>query len=180
MPGDELSSERPGGAGGPPGAPGGGGARIAVAGEADLAELLPLLRGYCDFYEVHPSDSALLALARSLLADPDREGLQLIARDGSGAAVGFATVYWSWSTARAARIGVMNDLFVAESARRRGVAEALIRACLERCERRGAVALEWETAPENLRAQSVYDRLGARRERWLSYSLEPGRRPSGP
>jgi hypothetical protein len=36
--------------------------------EADLAELLPLMRGYCDFYEVAPSDEALLALSRALIA----------------------------------------------------------------------------------------------------------------
>ena len=54
---------------------------ISVVGEADLEELLPLLRGYCDFYEVAPSDEALLAVSRALIADPEREGLQLIARD---------------------------------------------------------------------------------------------------
>ena len=38
--------------------------------EADLTELLPLMRAYCDFYEVAPSDEALLALSRALIADP--------------------------------------------------------------------------------------------------------------
>ena len=57
---------------------------IAVVGEADLEDLLPLLRGYCDFYEVAPSDEALLALCRALIADPEREGVQLIAREPDG------------------------------------------------------------------------------------------------
>ena len=30
-------------------------ARIDVAGETDLPELLTLMRGYCDFYEVAPT-----------------------------------------------------------------------------------------------------------------------------
>ena len=47
---------------------------ITRVGEADLDELLPLLRGYCDFYEVSPSDEALLAVSRALIADPEREG----------------------------------------------------------------------------------------------------------
>jgi hypothetical protein len=81
---------------------------IAIVAEKDLGELLVLMRGYCDFYEVEPSDEALQALMRALIADPEREGLQLLARDGDGRAVGFATLYWSWSTARAGRIGVMN------------------------------------------------------------------------
>jgi GNAT superfamily N-acetyltransferase len=146
--------------------------RIAQAGEADLPELLPLVRAYCDFYEVAPSDRALLELSRALLADPERDGLQLLARDGAGDAVGFATLYWTWQTLAAARVGVMNDLFVAAEARGAGVADALIAACLERCRGHGATELVWQTARDNRRAQAVYDRLGAARDdRWLDYSL---------
>ena len=43
--------------------------------EETLGELLPLLRGYCDFYAASPSDEQLLTLARALLADPRREGV---------------------------------------------------------------------------------------------------------
>jgi GNAT superfamily N-acetyltransferase len=148
---------------------------ITIVAPGDLGELLPLMRAYCDFYEVHPGDAGLEELSRALMADPGREGLQLLARDGGGAAVGFATLYWSWSTARAARLGIMNDLFVAERARGGGFADRLILECAEQCRLRGARALEWETALDNTRAQAVYDRLGGARERWLSYSLEiPG------
>lgn len=144
---------------------------IAVVTEADLGDLLPLMRAYCDFYEVTPSDGALLDLSRALLDAPEREGLQLLARERSGEAVGFATIFWSWSTASAARIGTMNDLFVAPRARGCGLADELIAACAERCREHGAVSLQWQTAPENLRAQAVYDRVGGNRERWLNYSL---------
>jgi GNAT superfamily N-acetyltransferase len=147
--------------------------QITRVGEDDLPDLLPLMRGYSDFYEVNPSDDALLALSRALIAEPEREGLQLIARDAeSGEALGFATVYWLWSTSRAARIGVMNDLFTAEAARRRGVGEALIQACLDAVRERGAVALEWQTARDNHTAQALYDRVGGIREEWYDYHLE--------
>lgn len=146
---------------------------ITRVGEHDLADLLPLMRGYSDFYEVNPSDEALLALSRALIANPDYEGLQFIARDSdSGESLGFATVYWLWSTSRAARIGLMNDLFTAEAARRRGVGEALIRACLDAVRERGAVALEWQTATDNHTAQALYERVGGIREQWYDYHLE--------
>jgi GNAT superfamily N-acetyltransferase len=146
---------------------------VARVGEHDLADLLPLMRGYSDFYEVNPSDDALLALSRALIANPDYDGLQFIARDSdSGEALGFATVYWLWSTSRAARIGLMNDLFTAEAARRRGVGEALIRACLDAVRERGAVALEWQTATDNHTAQALYERVGGIREQWYDYHLE--------
>ena len=71
--------------------------------EGDLADLLPLMRGYCDFYEVGPSDDDLLAMSRALIGDPEREGVQLIARDPDGRAVGFATIFWTWTTLSASR-----------------------------------------------------------------------------
>ena len=147
------------------------GARIAPVGSDDLADLLPLVRAYCDFYDASPSDAELITLARSLIADQEREGVQLIAREPDGTAVGFATVYWSWSTTDAARIGVMNDLFVAESARGQGVADRLIEACRGLCAARGARRLTWQTALDNSRAQAVYDRVGATREQWVDYWL---------
>jgi hypothetical protein len=60
---------------------------IAVAGEDDLPDLLALMRAYCDFYAVGPSDEDLLALSRALIADPEREGLQLVARDAGAQAL---------------------------------------------------------------------------------------------
>lgn len=146
---------------------------ISIVGESDLAELLPLMRGYCDFYEVDPSDDALCAMSRSLIADPQREGFQLIARDDADRAIGFATVFWTWSTSSASRIGVMNDLFVHPDARGSGAADELIAECGRLARERGATSLEWQTAKDNLRAQNVYDRVGGKHDdRWLSYSLE--------
>jgi GNAT superfamily N-acetyltransferase len=149
-------------------------AQVRAVTAADLDDLLGLMRAYCDFYETAPADEQLLALSRALIADHELEGIQHIARTAAAAApaVGFATVFWSWDTTEASRIGIMNDLYVAPEARGGGVAEALIAACMESCRRRGASRLEWETAPQNLRAQAVYDRVGGVREPWVVYTLE--------
>jgi GNAT superfamily N-acetyltransferase len=145
---------------------------VHVVAEHDLPELMPLIRAYLDFYEVNPSDESMLALSRSLLADPELEGVQFIARDGDGRAIGFASLFWTWATTRGGRLGVMNDLFVAPDGRGSGAAEALIEACRQRCADRGAVALEWQTAADNHRAQAVYDRVGGQKsDRWLDYTL---------
>jgi GNAT superfamily N-acetyltransferase len=139
--------------------------------EADLDALLPLMRAYCDFYEVSPSDESLFALSRALIADPEREGVQLLARDDEDRALGFATIYWSWATTSAERIGIMNDLYVAADGRGTGLAEALIEACRVECAAHGAGKLTWQTAPDNERAMKVYDRVGATREQWVDYWL---------
>jgi GNAT superfamily N-acetyltransferase len=147
--------------------------RVDRVAEGDLGELLSLMRGYCDFYEVAPSDDDLLALSRALLADPEREGIQLIARDDDGRAIGFATIFWSWSTLQTGRLAVMNDLFVASDARGTGAAEALIAACRDEARERDADWLAWQTGKANLRAQRVYERVGAERAEWIDYGLRP-------
>ena len=129
------------------------------------------MRAYCDFYEVEPSDDDLRELSRALLADPDREGVQLLAREANGSAVGFATVFWSWNTLVAARLGIMNDLYVAPAARGTGAADELIHACAEECRLHGATSLDWQTAKDNARAQRVYERVGATRAEWVDYSF---------
>ena len=141
-----------------------------VSDEGQLPRLLPLMRAYCDFYNVNPDDAALLAMSRALMADPDREGVQFLATHDDED-VGFATVFWSWETSIARRVGVLNDLFVVPQARGRGVATALMGACRQRCRDQGAVRMIWQTAPDNLRAQSLYERLGANRESWVDYWL---------
>jgi GNAT superfamily N-acetyltransferase len=145
---------------------------VAVVADDDLPELLGLVRAYLDFYEVTPSDDEMLALSRALIADPESEGVQFLARDGGGRAVGFASLFWTWTTTRGGRLGVMNDLFVDPAARGTGLADALIAACAQRCRERGVRWLEWQTAPDNHRAQAVYERVGARRSQWLDYSLD--------
>jgi GNAT superfamily N-acetyltransferase len=152
--------------------------RIARVAPADLPELLPLMRGYCDFYEVAPSDEELRTLAQTLLDAPETAGLQLIARDQRGAALGFATIYWSFSTLSACPIGVMNDLYVDPASRLRGVGRALIEACAAECASRAVPLLEWETAPGNHRAQALYDKLAAHRETWFAYRLAVSDEPA--
>jgi GNAT superfamily N-acetyltransferase len=139
----------------------------------DLPDFLPMLRAYCDFYEADPPDEKLRALAEHLIAHP-AEGSQLIARDDAGEALGFATVYITWGTLVADRVAVMYDLFVRAEHRGKGAAEALIEACRALARERGAVVLTWQTAPDNLRAQAVYDRVGATREQWVDYWIATG------
>ena len=145
---------------------------VARVDEHDLDDLVPLVGAYLEFYETARDAPSIEAFCRALLADPDHEGIQLVARDAAGSAIGFATVFWTWSTTRLARLAVMNDLFVAPEARGAGAADALILACCDRARRRGCAALEWQTALDNTRAQAVYERVGGARSQWLTYELE--------
>jgi GNAT superfamily N-acetyltransferase len=148
--------------------------RIDSARSGEEPALLPLMRGYCEFYEAAPEDEGLLEMARALIAADDSDGMLLVARSEAGEPVGFAAVGWKWSSLRGARVAILEDLFVHPQARRSGAGQALIEACAERARALGAPVLQWTTALDNHRAQSVYARTGAHGERWLEYELELG------
>ena len=146
------------------------GVEIRPARTDEIEEMLPLIRAYCEFYETVPDDQGLRRMFETLINEPS-QGAVFIARDDRRA-VGFATLDWKWSSLKAARIGYLEDLFVDPEARGRGIADALIQVCAGRCRELGMPALEWLTAPDNRRAQSVYERMGADSETFLEYDLE--------
>jgi GNAT superfamily N-acetyltransferase len=145
---------------------------IRAATEPDLPALLPLIRAYCEFYEADPTDAGIEEMARAVIAAPDDEAFLLVATADDGEVVGFAACGWKWSSLRGARIVVLEDLFVAERVRGAGHADALIEACADLARGHGAPALTWLTAPDNHRAQAVYDRVGGHSEPFLEYELE--------
>jgi hypothetical protein len=112
----------------------------------------------------------LLGLATALVNDPDHERVQLIARDPAGRASGFATVYWTWSATSGT--DRRHERPVRRRTRpRQGLPAQLIVECRNETARRGGRKLTRQTAPNNLRAQAVYERLGATREQWVDYWL---------
>jgi GNAT superfamily N-acetyltransferase len=146
------------------------GVEVRPAHTDEIEEMLPLIRAYCEFYETEPDDEGLRSMFETLINEPS-QGAVFIARDG-GKAVGFATLDWKWSSLKAARIGYLEDLFVDPEARGRGIADALIEVCAARCRELGMPAMEWLTAPDNHRAQKVYDRTGAESGTYMEYDLE--------
>jgi GNAT superfamily N-acetyltransferase len=147
-----------------------GGVEVRPALMDEIEEMLPLIRAYCEFYETQPNETGLREMFRTLISDPS-QGAVFIARQ-EGRAIGFATLDWKWSSLKAARIGYLEDLFVDPDARGRGIADALIEICADRCRELGMPALEWLTAPDNHRAQKVYNRTGAASDTYVEYDLE--------
>jgi ribosomal protein S18 acetylase RimI-like enzyme len=146
------------------------GVEVRAAREDEVEEMLPLMRAYCRFYGAEPNDEGIRTMLATLITDPS-QGAVFIARDGDRA-VGVATLDWKWSSLKAARIGYLEDLFVDPEARGRGIADALIEVCARRCRELGMPAMQWQTAPDNVRAQQVYDRTGAGFETYREYDLE--------
>jgi GNAT superfamily N-acetyltransferase len=144
---------------------------IAPVDVADYEELLPLVAAYQRFYEVEDIDTERnRSFFRRFLA-PSEVGMLIGARRG-GKLIGYACLYWHFSSTKATETVLMNDLFVDPEQRGGGVGRALIEAAAAVARERGAPHLEWATAPDNHTAQRLYDSTGAERSTWLSYELD--------
>jgi GNAT superfamily N-acetyltransferase len=143
---------------------------IAPVSAAEYEELLPLIAAYQRFYEVEEIDEERNRAFFRRFLTPSDDGM-LVGAGAAGELVGYACLYWHFSSLSAAESVLMNDLFVSEAARGRGVGRALIEASADVARERGAAHLEWATAPDNLAAQRLYDSTGAERSEWVEYEL---------
>jgi GNAT superfamily N-acetyltransferase len=136
---------------------------------ADLDVVAGLFDGYRQFYE-QVSD---LVAARNFLRARFEHGQSVILlAESQGQAVGFTQLYPSFSSVSMARVFVLNDLFVAPTARRLGVGEALLTAAADHARQLGAVRLSLNTDVQNLPAQALYESMGwARDQKYHAYHL---------
>jgi len=148
-----------------------GGLTIEPVTVEQLDALLPLIAAYQRFYEVDDVDDDRNRAFFSRFLAPSEDGMLIAAWEGSEP-LGYACMYWHFTSLVPAETVLMNDLFVTEDARGRGVGRALIEACAAIGRERGAHHLEWATAPDNRTAQRLYDTTGAERTEWFQYDLD--------
>ncbi|MCB0862909.1 MAG: GNAT family N-acetyltransferase [Solirubrobacterales bacterium] len=136
----------------------------------------PLFISYQEFYEVEEIDP-----------DRNREFFSrfVVREDGSATAdgwllgafdgdeiIGFGCFYRHKSSLSATDVVLMNDLYVSEAARGKGAGRALIEAGVGLARESGASHLTWATAPDNHRAQALYDSFDVEKGTWLEYEIK--------
>lgn len=141
---------------------------IRRAGTADLEALLPLVRGYREFYG-RPADSTR---EREFMRGHLERGtsIVLVALIGEAFA-GFAQIFPTFNTVRPTPALILEDVFVQPHRRGSGIATALLERALDFARETGAAGMFLETAHDNLTAQRVYERSGWKREdRFYKYN----------
>lgn len=123
----------------------------------DLESIAVLFDRYREF-QGQPRD--LPAARRFLRARFDHgESVVFLAERGAEA-LGFAQLYPSYSSTALARVFILNDLFVETSARRLGVARALLDAVAQHAWSHGAARVTLNVAKDNVAAQALYHAQG--------------------
>jgi GNAT superfamily N-acetyltransferase len=146
--------------------------QIRRATAADIELLVPLFDAYRQFYR-RPSDPA--AARRFLLERVDMHQSAIFLAFSGGVAIGFTQLFPSFSSVGMARIFILNDLFVAPQARRRGIGSALLQAAAEYARSEAAIWLVLSTELTNTTAQSLYEKEGWKRDTlFCSYQLPLG------
>lgn len=124
---------------------------------SDLQELAELF----DKYRVFQGKASDLSAARAFLrARFDHgESVVFIAHEHS-APLGFAQLFPSYSSISLARVFILNDLFVNENGRRKGVASRLLAAVEHYAWSHGAARVTLNVARDNGPGQTLYESQG--------------------
>ncbi|QYR23908.1 GNAT family N-acetyltransferase [Paenibacillus sp. sptzw28] len=137
----------------------------------DLTSLTELMYEYIvGFYQnPGPPIDNVHHLIRTLF--DKQHGIQFVVEE-IGRLVGFATLYFTFSTMKTDKIAVMNDLFVKEPFRDTELESQLYLACKKYCIDRGYANMTWITSINNTRAQSFFNRMNAIQGKdWVHFSI---------
>ena len=139
---------------------------------ADLGHLAELF----DQYRVFQGTKSDLPAARAFLqARFDHgESVVFLAFEDS-VPLGFAQLYPSYSSTALARVFILNDLFIHEKGRRKGVASKLLAALEGYAWAHGAARVTLNVARDNPSAQELYEARGwSKDDQFFMYHRFPG------
>lgn len=143
---------------------------IIRADISHLDQIAKLFNDYRVFYHC-PSD---IALATEFIAARlnHNESVIFLAME-NGKAQGFTQLYPSFCSVEACKIMILYDLYVAEDARKSGVATDLMNAARACAEKAGAKRMDLLTQDTNVPGQHLYEKCGYQRvnQDFYAYSL---------
>ncbi len=120
-----------------------------------------LVVGLFDQYRVCYKKESDLVLAERFIRErlDNNESVIYVAMDGEKA-VGFTQLYPRYSSGRAEKNWILNDLFVDADHRKQGVGAMLIKQAAEFAKIGGSKFIQLETMVDNYTAQSLYEGMG--------------------
>jgi GNAT superfamily N-acetyltransferase len=142
--------------------------QLREAGSADVEALVELAAAQLAEHALPFERDELRRTVRDALGN-DR-GLWLLALGAQGSAIGFAYLPFLWSLEHGGRVAWLEEMYVVESSRNRGVGAALVREACARTAAIGCKAIDLEVDDTHSRAERLYQREGFRRldrTRWV-------------
>lgn len=130
---------------------------IAQATLDDASEVASLFDAYRVFY----GQASDIALATAFITERlENQDSVIFLANAEDEPVGFTQLYPSFSSVSAQRTWILNDVYVAETARRAGVAKQLMTAAKQHAIQTNAKGISLATAVDNAAAKALYAALG--------------------
>lgn len=123
----------------------------------DLDQLIPLFDAYRMFYRKESDKASATNFLRERISQS--ESIIYLALEGDQA-IGFTQLYPLFSSTRMKRLWLLNDLFVAEKQRGKGVSKRLIDAAKDLAKATGAAGVSLETEQSNVIGNRLYPAVG--------------------
>jgi ribosomal protein S18 acetylase RimI-like enzyme len=123
----------------------------------DIEALVELFDQYRIFYE---QESNIGGAKEFLEERLQREESVIFIAYHAQDPVGFTQLYPLFSSVNMHRTWILNDLYVNENVRGKGIGESLLKKAIAYAEETGAKGLSLETGEDNLIAQKLYKKIG--------------------
>ena len=135
--------------------------KIIQAGSEHVAAIAEVFDAYRQYYgQQSDREGAKQFLAERLA---NQESIIFLALHNNQP-LGFTQLYPMFSSVSMRRSWTLNDLFVRENIRSKGIGKALLATAQKFITEQGHKGLLLETTPDNIKAQRLYERLGWVRE----------------
>ncbi len=146
--------------------------RIVQATLEHLDLIAPLFVKYREFYGELPYPDSSRAFLEKRLRRKESTIYLALPDDDDNKLLGFCQLYPSFSSLSLKRVWILNDIYVAEDARRQLVADHLIRTAKKMAKETQAVRLRVSTSASNEVAQKTYESIGFHQDtEFLNYVL---------
>ena len=143
---------------------------VSPVQESDRADWRSLWFAYCDFYKAKVSEEQTERTWQRIL-DPAHTINSFIARAEDGTVLGIVTYLMHPSTWIDVGDCYLEDLYVSDTARGRGVGRSLIMAVKDAAQSAGCERLYWNTNVGNDRARALYDKLTGGEDGHVRYRM---------
>jgi GNAT superfamily N-acetyltransferase len=144
---------------------------IRLARPGDEAEIVAMIRELAEFE--HAADQCTVTesqITAALFGDSPVGSCHLVEIDGEAAAV--ALWFRTFSTWDGVAGIYLEDLFVRDKFRRRGLARTLLATLAKECIDNGYTRLAWEVLDWNVNAIALYDAVGGKQmSEWINYRV---------
>ena len=148
--------------------------RIVQATLEHLDLLTPLFIKYREFYGELPFPDSSRKFLETRLKRKESVIYMALA-DDEDRLLGYCQLYPSFSSLSLKRVWILNDIYVAEDARRQLVADRLLQTAKKMAKDTNAIRLRVATSQNNLAAQKTYESIGFREDTvFKNYTLELG------